>query len=322
MNPVPLNALRRKVRKARQVGLRSAARAAWSAQLFKWGPRMEWAGLQALPVHYYSPIPSLRDLADRPDALEVPSDLPGIELSHERQMATVAELASWRDEVVGLDPYADFERRSAGEGYGVADAEILYAWLRQTKPGRIIEIGSGVSTHYAVAAMKVNAAEGHVGRITCVEPFRWQGLEALGGSGVEVSVLKQLVQTVPLAEFEALGAGDVLFIDSSHIVKVGSDVSFLFLEVLPRLAVGVVTHIHDIPLPFEFVTPETVTREHMFWNEVAMLRAFLMFNDRFEIRLSSHWMATNHDEALANAVPSLRTAGTVKPTSIWIERVR
>lgn len=317
-----LSSVRRKLRKARQVGVRTAISNSWAQVLFRWGPRMEWAGMQILPTHYYSPVPSVKQLLSDPSILREPSDLLGIDLDLPGQLETVAKLAAFRSEVSGLDPYADFERRSTGEGYGVADAEILYAWIRANRPKRIIEVGSGVSTHYAAAALVANAAAGSPGRLTCVEPYRWQGLAELGRDGVEVQVLKQFVQDVDFAEFERLEPGDVLFIDSSHVVKVGSDVNFLFLEVLPRLRPGVVVHVHDIPLPFEFVSPEIIEQEHMFWNEVAILRALLMFNDRFAIRLASFWMAREHPDALAEAVPSLRATGTVSPSSIWIERVR
>jgi predicted O-methyltransferase YrrM len=308
------------VRKARQVGLKAAARQGYTELLYRWGPRMEWAGFQVLPSHYYSPVPSLRELRRRPQALTEPSMLRGIDLSLDGQLPAIDMLAPFAAEIAELEPYAAFEQRSSGEGYGVADAEILYAWLRATRPRRVVEVGSGVSTHYAVAALARTAQDGHPAALTCIEPFRWHGLETLGRAGVEVDVVRSMVQEVDLNVFESLERNDVLFIDSTHVVKSGSDTSFLFLEVLPRLAPGVVVHVHDIPLPFEFVHPDVILREHMFWNEVAMLRAFLMFNSEFSIRLASFWLAHYAPDQLRRAVPSLPAEGVIAPSSIWIQR--
>jgi predicted O-methyltransferase YrrM len=302
------------------MGFRAAARQGYTELLYRWGPRLEWAGLQVLPAHYYSPVPSLRELRARRDLLVGPSELRGIDLTLEGQRSAIDMLAPFAAELSALEPYETFEQRSSGEGYGVADAEILYAWLRATKPSRVIEIGSGVSTHYTAAALARSAGEGVAASLTCVEPFRWHGLDALASPGVNVEVLRSLVQDVDLTVFEALESGDVLFIDSTHVVKTGSDTSFLFLEVLPRLRPGVVVHVHDIPLPFEFVDPDIVLREHMFWNEVSMLRAFLMYNSEFSIRLASFWMAHYAPEHLGRAVPSLSRTGVIHPSSIWIQR--
>ncbi len=281
---------------------------------------MEWAGFQVLPAHYYSPVPSLRELARRPETLRQPSELRGIDLSLEEQQRTIEMLAPFAQEVAALEPYEVFEQRSSGEGYGVADAEILYAWLRATRPKRVIEVGSGVSTHYTAAALTRSASDGAPATLTCIEPFRWHGLQELNGPGLTVEVLRSMVQDVDLGVFESLERDDVLFIDSTHVVKSGSDTSFLFLEVLPRLKPGVVVHVHDIPLPFEFVDPDIIMREHMFWNEVAILRAFLMFNREFSIRLASFWLAHYHPEHLSQAVPSLSRPGVISPSSIWIQR--
>ncbi len=315
-----LRGVRRKARKARHVGFRAAGRQAYTEALYRWGPRTEWAGFQILPAHYYSPVPSLRELARRPETLRRPSELRGIELSLESQLRTIEMLEQFAQEVTTIEPYEVFEQRSSGEGYGVADAEILYAWLRATRPSRMIEVGSGVSTHYAAAALARSAADGSPATLTCIEPFRWHGLQALNGPGLEVEVVQSMVQDVDLTVFESLERDDVLFIDSTHVVKSGSDTSFLFLEVLPRLKPGVIVHVHDIPLPFEFVDPDVIMREHMFWNEVAILRAFLMFNSEFTIRLASFWMAHYHPEYLRRAVPSLLREGVIAPSSIWIQR--
>jgi len=304
------------------MGVRAATKQGYTQLLFRVGPSMEWAGFQVLPTHYYSPVPSLRALRGDPAVLNEPSTLPGIDLAVDRQREMVDRLAEFADEVAALDAYEAVEGRSSGEGYGVADAEILYTWLRATKPKRMIEVGSGVSTHYAAMALAANGATGEVATLTCIEPFRWHGLRDLATEHVHVEVVRSLVQDVELSVFEQLEPGDLLFIDSTHVVKSGSDTGFLVLEVLPRLAPGVVVHIHDIPLPFEFVNPDVILREHMFWNEVALIRAFLMFNETFAVSLASFWMAREQPDVLRRAVPSLGRPGVVPPCSLWIERVR
>jgi hypothetical protein len=141
------------------------------------------------------------------------------------------------------------------------------------KPGRIVEVGSGVSTACLQAAAALNARDaGSTARITCIEPQPSEALEALG----DVELVSTPVQAVPLTLFEELGEGDLLFIDSSHSAKTGSDVVHLFLEVLPRLRPGVVVHVHDIYLPYDYSPMSLKTLWH--WNETAFLHAFLIHN--------------------------------------------
>jgi hypothetical protein len=111
----------------------------------------------------------------------------------------------------------------------------------------------------------------------------------------------------------------VLFIDSSHVVQVGGDVTHLFFQVLPRLAPGVVVHLHDIFLPREY--PRAwVMEQHRFWTEQYLLQAFLRFNREFEILLSAGWLSAHHPEALAAAIPSW-DAERSRPGSFWMRRV-
>jgi hypothetical protein len=313
--------LKRRARKAREIGLRSAAGRGWAQLWFAVGPRLEFLGIQALPVHYYSPIPSLRDLRRRTSVLSEPSALVGIDTNDDAQTAFITQLATVADEVRALPSYADFERRSPGEGYGVGDSQILYSWVRTHKPRHVVEIGSGVSTHYIVEALRRNADDGTRSTLTCVEPYRWQGLDRLGDERVKVDVRRTIVQDLDLSFFETLEAGDLLFIDSSHVVKVGSDTSFLILEVLPRLAPGVFVHVHDIPFPYAFVDIEIALAEHMFWNEVAMLQAFLSFNQHYSVRLMSFWLSETNRDLMMRAAPSLEDPHVV-PSSLWLERVR
>ena len=196
-----LRGVRRKARKARQVGIRAASRQACTEAIYRWGPRMEWAGFQVLPAHYYSPVPSLRSSLGDPRRCGNRRSCRGIDLSLEEQQRTIEMLAPFAQEVAALEPYEVFEQRSSGEGYGVADAEILYAWLHATRPKRVIEVGSGVSTHYTAAALTRSASDGAPATLTCIEPFRWHGLQELNGPGLTVEVLRSMVQDVDLGVF-------------------------------------------------------------------------------------------------------------------------
>ena len=158
------------------------------------------------------------------------------------------------------------------------DSRALFVLLRASPPGRIIEVGSGFSS-LLMADINRRWLGGAV-ELCCIEPYprpflhnRIPGLTRL---------VESRVQEVPLAEFARLQAGDVLFIDSSHVAKTGSDVNFLFFEVLPRLAAGVRVHLHDIFLPHDY-PQDWVLRENRSWNEQYLLRALLMHTDAFEV---------------------------------------
>lgn len=160
----------------------------------------------------------------------------------------------------------------------LADAIFLWCFLSSVKPRRIIEIGSGHSTALMLDAkdyLKLDV------QITCVEPFPTRLRETLGPRIVDVDLMESNVQDVDSNVFSTLKADDLLFIDSSHVSKAGSDVNYLFFEVVPSLRPGCFVHVHDIFMGFEY--PEKWFREGRSWNEAYLLRAFLMFNSTFSI---------------------------------------
>jgi hypothetical protein len=179
------------------------------------------------------------------------------------------------------------------------DAELLYCTIRDAKPRRMIEIGSGNSTLLAAHALRRNEAEagGHPCDFAAVEPFPSEVLR--GGVPGLSRLITVPAQRVPLAEFEALGINDILFIDSSHVLKIGSDVQYEYLEILPRLRPGVIVHIHDIQFPFD---------------------SFLAFNSAFEVLWASNDMLTRHREKLAAAFPASFSLPRLWPSSCWIRR--
>jgi hypothetical protein len=253
------------------------------------------------PGHFYSPLTSGDDIRR---ALKW-QDAPGVELNESGQLALAA---SFRPVMETPEPGPRYHESSPWFGNG--SAAIYRAMLRYLRPSRIIEIGSGFST--AVALDEADAVPGLAGlEITCVEPYP-QRLLALLRSSDHVRLLRCPVQEVPLEAFEKLGAGDILFIDSSHVAKAGSDVTWLLLRVLPRLAPGVAVHLHDIHWPFTY--PADWLQERRDWNEAYFLHAFLSGNADWEILLFASWLWHQH----ADMLPARIADGP--SGSIWLRK--
>lgn len=249
--------------------------------------------------HFYSPINSSEDI-DR--ALGWKADIPGIEFDEDKQISTFRELIPLFD---GVPPK---RYRSNNGMYDLADASIYQAFARRAQPKRVLEVGSGFST----AKLLDTADEVLPGlKITCIEPYpeRLFGL-MLPGDGVEL--IRSPVQEVPIDVFTSLESGDILFIDSTHVAKAGSDVVWLYLHVLPRLREGVLVHIHDIFWPFEY--PAEWLRAGRCWNEDYFLQAFLCQNNSWSIELFSSWVWQKQRQLVPE---SLRT---LHPGSIWLRR--
>jgi predicted O-methyltransferase YrrM len=199
--------------------------------------------------------------------------------------------------------------------YPPLDAWVLEGIIRHSKPHRMIEVGCGFST---LLSARVNREyfDSRVS-LTCIEPFPRPFLleGTIAGIG-EVRVEK--IQDAPLALFEALKRDDILFIDTSHTVKTGGDVTWIFHEILPRLAPGVMVHIHDFFLPGEY--PESWVLEGWGWNEAYLVRSFLTFNDVFEIIWGTVYMLTNHREEVLKAFPDFQRYLAMGGASLWLRR--
>lgn len=268
------------------------------------------------PGHFYSPIPSLDEIRARENEIFAPppASLPGIDLRAEEQIALIRELAAF---------YGDlpFPRAQSAErrywfdnwAYSYADAIYLYSMLRQLQPRRVIEAGSGFSS----AAM-LDTADRWLPQtsFTFIDPDT-STLDALlrPADRERVTVTRARLQDVPLERFDVLTANDILFIDSTHVSKTGSDVNRILFDILPRLASGVHIHFHDVFYPFEY--PKEWVYEGRAWNEDYILRAFLEFNDTFEIVLFGTWLARFHRDLLAELMPlTLENPGG----SLWLRR--
>jgi predicted O-methyltransferase YrrM len=201
--------------------------------------------------------------------------------------------------------------------YGSVDGALLYWFIRDTRPKKMVEIGSGMSTMLSATALRKNAEEGHPGELTAIEPDPSPAIKA-GFPGL-TRLIPSLVQDVPLSLFESLEAGDILFIDSSHVLNIGGDVQYEFLEIIPRLKPGVLVHVHDIFFPVEY--PKQLVKEGRFWDEQYLLQAFLAFNNSFEILWAGHFVHCKHPDALSRAISTYdpKSGG---PGAFWMRRTR
>jgi predicted O-methyltransferase YrrM len=278
-----------------------------------------------LAADYYSPLPDLKRLKKNRERWSRPSDLPGLKIDLAEMKDTWTHLvASSLNEFESLPSYAELMKGSYGEGYTPLDAMTLYFLLRHLRPRKYVEVGAGLSTYYAARAAQRNLAEGQPMAITCIEPFPHARLKSIAG----INLIEKDVQEVDRSLFEALDAGDVLFIDSTHALKIDGDVSYLYLEILPRLNKGVIVHIHDIPFPYNTPFPADTwifKREWpVFWTEAMLLQAFLCHNSEFQIRLSLPYIRFKEEEFLRQSFPGYEQRKGTGPdtfSSIWLERI-
>jgi hypothetical protein len=282
----------------------------------------ERLGFHITPNHFYEPIPDSRTLT--PELWSNLSTPPGIELNEETQLDLLRNFAnSFRGEYESFpsepppDSRAFFINNTTFES---VDAEILYCMIRHFKPSRVIEVGSGFSTLVTAQAIQTNKErhKDYECDFTTIDPHP-SGVIEQGMPG-SPTVIPRKVQEVPLDFFLTLEANDILFIDSSHMLKIGSDVHYEYLQLLPRIRKGVIVHIHDIFLPAEY-PKKWVTEEFRFFNEQYLLQAFLTFNDHFEILWAGSWMHLYYSEELKAAFKSYEPHRDW-PGSFWMRRTK
>ena len=258
--------------------------------------------LHVVPADYYSPIPRVDELPQ--DIYERRFSLTGVEMNEAGQLAFLREtLARYLKEYAPKD----------NPGLSRADAFALYAMIRERRPKRMVEIGGGHSTLIALEAIKRNRTGGDPVEFVCVEPFPSELLKA-AAAREDLRLLIRPVQQVDLGLFDET---DILFIDSSHVCRIGGDVTHEMLEIVPRLPIGAVVHWHDIVLPANYWR-EWTERSLYFWNESYVLHAFLLFNRAFKVRWAARYMALNHEKALTDVLPFYRKGAHI--TSFWAER--
>ena len=269
--------------------------------------------------NYYSPVPHLELLPD--DIFERRSELEGVALEGQRAISMVeADFAPYVAELEGMvvdgpRPPGEFFLRN--QNYESVDAELLYAMVRAHKPARIVELGSGYTTLLINRAIRRNLAEGAPSEHVAYDPFP---RAFIVGEGPPAGTRFEPIGAteVPLEVFSSLERGDILFVDTTHTVKLGSDVNHIILEVLPLLRPGVIVHFHDVFLPFEY--PRAWFTEFQYlWAEQYLLQAFLAFNRDFEVVLPTQLLAREYANRLGAVVPSF--VPEVSPGAFWLRRL-
>jgi hypothetical protein len=278
-------------------------------------------GFHLLRRHYYLPIPDAGDLGD--DFWKQESEMVGVDMNDAGALELLNRIPAYMAEFRETFPL-DSSDEAAGfylinGSFMAIDAHMYYCLIRHFRPRRIVEIGSGFSTLLAGAACVRNGQEsGSTPSLTAIEPYPSAFLKD-GFPGLS-ELIEKKVQDVDLSVFTSLKANDILFIDSTHALRTGGDVQLEFCEILPRLAPGVVVHIHDISLPRAY--PRVYFENHIYWNEQYLLQAFLAFNGRFEVIWPGNYMILRYPERVREFFPeyqAMRAAyPSSEPTSFWM----
>lgn len=296
--------------------LRTAARTSGLRSVLKQGAGA--LGFDLVKRSFYSPLPDWRRLPE--STWSTPSSMRGVTFDVEAQLAHLtADLAPY------LAEFTPPRARQAGPVayhyengfFGAVDADVLYATIRHHRPRRVIELGSGFSSLVIAEALERNRDDGRDGAHDVYDPFSRPDLAPEIRKVAELHLVS--ANDVPLSAFAELEAGDVLFVDTTHTVKLASDVNYAILDVLPVLRPGVVVHFHDVFSPWEYPR-EWFTDPEVFWAEQYLLQAFLMFNDAFAVTLGVNALVQAHPGVVAELMPSAAWARF--PGSFWITRSR
>ena len=282
-------------------------------------PVWQAIGLHITPNHFESPIPDTRSL--KQETWQKRSSLSGINMREAEQIELLETFVhSYKED------YGRFPRSKAAHAheyyvnngfFEAVDGEILYCMIRHFKPKRVYEVGCGNSTLLTARALIDNQKNGDPpGQLVAFEPSPNKNLRE-GFPNLSRLVVSN-VEDVPLTVFQELQENDILFLDSSHVVRIGGDVQYEFLEILPNLKPGVIVHVHDIFLPAEYPR-NLVMQQRRFFSEQYLLQAFLTFNCKFQVLWASSFMHLNHPDLLERAFNSYHRESRW-PGSFWMRR--
>lgn len=269
------------------------------------------------PGHYYSPIISVDEVKENQIKIWKGIDentIEGVDLNEDNQIDLLSKLEFFYP----LLPFQESKTKKLryyydNEYYRYSDAFFLFGMIHYLKPKKIIEVGSGFSSALMLDTNTLffeNKIALHF-----IEPYpeRLQSLMT-DSDKKQVKIIVKKIQEVPLDFFGTLENGDILFIDSSHVSKCGSDLNYILFEILPVLNKGVFIHFHDIFYPFEY--PKQWVFDGRNWNENYILRAFLMYNKSFKIKLFSHYLHLHQAQYLKNMPITANDFGG----SIWLKK--
>lgn len=270
-----------------------------------------------LQGHFYSPIVSLNEIKKRESDIwknKETESIDGIDLRTIFQIELLKEIEKYYKELPFKSNKQDGLRYYfENEYYSYTDGIILYSIIRQNKPKRLIEIGSGFSS---AVILDTNSLffDGKID-LTFIEPYPERLFSLINEEDrIKTKIRQSMIQDVELNVFKELQKGDILFIDSSHVVKTGSDLNYILFKILPGLNEGVIIHFHDIFFPFEY--PKNWVYRGINWNECYFLKSFLMYNSEFQIILFSDFLHKFYPK-IFKAMPLCKknTGG-----NLWIEK--
>ena len=252
--------------------------------------------------HYYSPIPAQEDIFRNRTSSETGEvGLPGIDLNSDSQYVLLQEFRQFFDEMPFPEKQnPDLRYHFDQDWFGCTDAIFLYCFLRKFRPRKIIEIGSGYSSAAILDTLERSSFPPT--DVTFIEPYPERLKSILKDRDLEnVRIMESKVQDISLDVLTSIGSGDLLFIDSSHVVKCGSDLQYLLFDVIPRLPSGAFVHFHDVFFPFEY--PSDWLSDGRFWNEIYFLRAFLAFNEEWRILFFNSYITEKFGEFVRRNFP-------------------
>lgn len=280
-----------------------------------------------MPSHYYTSVPDYSWLRANKKFWQGRASLAGVHWDLDGQLEWLGEVCSPHVPEIECLGWGDFIASSGlGQGYGYIEAQVLHAFVRSERPKTVVEIGSGASTAVMLRASQSNIREGLRGtEIVAVEPFPKPALKGLEG----IVHIEEMCQKVPPEVFGGLDAGDLLFIDSSHAVKTGSEVLRIYLEIIPRLEPGVFIHIHDIYLPYLYT--RTALSDYFDWQETSLALALLTDNPRLSVLCCQSALHYDRPAELSKILPAYRPQGNDEglrtgdtearyfPSSLWLK---
>jgi hypothetical protein len=299
---------------------------------YKLGVRL---GVYILPAHEYVSEPNIIKLERTVDAWAKPSAMPGIYIDLDEQIANLRRVcARFQEEFFGNQHYQYAVKHAVNQSFrsgrsrtfGYVEAQVLHAAIRYYKPARLIDIGGGVPTYCASQAISMNCQDtGVKGRITCIEPYPVDLIKNLNN----VELIERPVQQVPLEYFRQLGVNDIVFIDSNHVVRSGSEANYIVLDILPILSKGVLVQIHDMYFPYDY--DRDVLRNFIHPNETALVGAFLACNTRYKTLFSLSMLHYNRRREMQRVLPEYNPESDWKgmrvgeydsakhfPSSLWL----
>lgn len=259
--------------------------------------------LHITPAHFYSPIPITNQLDQ--SVFSKIFDCTGIDWNLSAQLKFLEDISG---------KYSLEYTPVKNTGLSLVDAFVLYAMIREKKPKVMIEVGAGESTKISLQALEKNLSQGHAYRFYSIDPYPKKELQLIKKKNFEL--IDKKLQDV---DEEFLIRADLLFIDSSHVSKIGSDVNYQILEIIPKLKIGAIVHWHDIMIPTNY-WKEWIDNGNMFWNESYMVHSFMLFNESFRTMWTARYMQLNYFNRIQQVLPFFQKNHRL--SSFWIERAK